>query len=153
MSFYSVEHLTANNFTKTKYIEESVFLKENKRVILEKSDVLMTRIGDIGTIKYINLDVIASFYVSLALIKHKDDFFNSESLSLCMNTEFFQKELWNRTIHVVFPKKINLGEIGLCKIFLPHLDEQKQIADFLSAIDHQIALLSHQINQTEQYKK
>jgi len=51
--FFSVEHLTSDNFTKTKFISESVFNKENKRVKLEKEDILMTRIGDIGTSKLI----------------------------------------------------------------------------------------------------
>ncbi|MDN6281106.1 MAG: restriction endonuclease subunit S, partial [Psychroflexus sp.] len=40
--FYSVEHLTADDFENTKYISEKVFIKENKRVKLEKGDVLMT---------------------------------------------------------------------------------------------------------------
>lgn len=35
----------------------------------------------------------------------------------------------------------------------PHLDEQRQIADFLSAIDDKITLLTKQIESTEQYKK
>ncbi|HEY3390592.1 MAG TPA: hypothetical protein VGK38_13525, partial [Prolixibacteraceae bacterium] len=30
--FYSVEHVTSNNFTKTKYISQEVFDKENNRV-------------------------------------------------------------------------------------------------------------------------
>ena len=37
--FYSVEHITANQFVKTKYISEEVFYKENKRVKLEKGDI------------------------------------------------------------------------------------------------------------------
>lgn len=67
--FYSVEYLTANKFSNTKFIAENVFKKENKRVSLGKGDILMTRIGDIGTARLIDLDVKASFYVSLALIK------------------------------------------------------------------------------------
>ena len=39
--FYSVEHVTANQFTITKYISEDVFEKENSRVRLEKGDILM----------------------------------------------------------------------------------------------------------------
>src|SRR5690625_1245845 len=52
--FYSVEHLTADNFENTKFISNEVFQKENKRVKLEKGDVLMTRIGDIGTSRYVD---------------------------------------------------------------------------------------------------
>jgi len=150
--FYSVEHLTADQFLKTKFISESVYLKENKRVKLEKGDILMTRIGDIGTVKLINWDVKASFYVSLALIKDSNEF-KSEYLSHFFRSIFFQKELWRRTIHVAFPKKINLGEIGKCNLILPLIKEQTHIANFLTAIDKKIALVNEQIEKTKAYKK
>jgi type I restriction enzyme S subunit len=102
--FYSVEQVTANQFDNTKYISEEVYEKENKRVKLQRGDILMTRIGSVGVAKYINWDVNASFYVSLALIK-KSNKVNNEYLSHFINSLFFQSELWKRTIHVAFPKK------------------------------------------------
>ena len=135
--FYSVEHVTANQFLKSKFISEEVFEKENKRVKLEKGDILMTRIGDIGTSRLIDWDVKASFYVSLALIKQNSNY-NSVFLNQYISSVNYQKELWANTIHVAFPKKINLGEIGKCKINLPTLPEQQKIAHFLSGIDGKI---------------
>ncbi len=136
--FYSVEHLTSNNFSNTKYISESVFKNENSRVELKKGDILMTRIGDIGTARLIDWDVRASFYVSLALIKNSREF-DSEFLSHYIGCEDFQRELWKRTIHVAFPKKINLGEIGNCLVLLPSSEEQNKIASILSTVDNEIA--------------
>lgn len=150
--FYSVEHVTANNFSKTKFIAENVFLDELKRVQLEKNDILLTRIGDIGTSKLIDWDVRASFYVSLALIK-VDKNHNSSFVNQYIKSIFFQKELHERTIHVAFPKKINLGEIGLCLIRLPCLAEQTKIANFLSAIDQKIEVVAQQIEQSKLWKK
>ncbi|MCO8060065.1 restriction endonuclease subunit S [Acinetobacter towneri] len=150
--FYSVEHVTANNFSKTKFIAEDVFLDELKRVQLEKNDILLTRIGDIGTSKLIDWDVRASFYVSLALIK-VDKKHNSSFVNQYIKSVFFQRELHERTIHVAFPKKINLGEIGLCLIRLPCLEEQTKIANFLSAIDQKIEVVAQQIEQAKQWKK
>ena len=150
--FYSVEHVTANNFFKTKFIAEDVFLDELKRVQLEKNDILLTRIGDIGTSKLIDWDVRASFYVSLALIK-VDKNHNSSFVNQYIKSIFFQKELHERTIHVAFPKKINLGEIGLCLIRLPCLAEQTKIANFLSAIDQKIEVVAQQIEQAKTWKK
>lgn len=150
--FYSVEHVTANNFSKTKFIAEEVFLDELKRVQLEKNDILLTRIGDIGTSKLIDWDVRASFYVSLALIK-VDKKHNSSFVNQYIKSVFFQRELHERTIHVAFPKKINLGEIGLCLIRLPCLEEQTKIANFLSAIDQKIEVVEQQIEQAKQWKK
>jgi type I restriction enzyme S subunit len=150
--FYSVEHVTANDFTKSKYITNEVYIKENQRVKLERGDILMTRIGDIGTAKHINWDVEASFYVSLALIKQTKKH-NNEFISHYIGTQYFQKELHKRTIHVAFPKKINLGEIGECLINLPCLKEQTKIANFLSAIDDKINHCGKQIEKMESWKK
>lgn len=152
ISFYSVEHLTANNFSNTKFISESVFEKENKRVSIEKGDILMTRIGDIGTARIIDWDVKASFYVSLALIK-KSEKINSYFLSQYISTSFFQKELWKRTIHVAFPKKINLGEINECLLSITSTQEQQKIAGFLSKVDEWIGNLREQKENLEKYKK
>ena len=150
--FYSVEHLTANQFTKTKFISEAIYEKENRRVKLEKGDILMTRIGDIGTSRLIDWDVNASFYVSLALLKQNASF-DSAYLQQYISSVHFQKELWSRTIHVAFPKKINLGEIGKCKALFPDLKEQQKIANFLSSLDSKIDLVNTQIENTKAFKK
>ena len=52
------------------------FEQENKRVKLEKDDILMTRIGSIGVAKLIDWEVKASFYVSLALLKQSTKILN-----------------------------------------------------------------------------
>ncbi len=150
--FYSVEHLTSNNFFNTKFISKEVFEKENKRVKLEKGDILMTKIGDIGTSKYINWDVNASFYVSLALIK-KTEINNTLFINQYIKSSLFQKELHKRIIHVAFPKKINLGEISHCLINFPCLEEQTKIANFLTELDQKISLVEKQLNGTKKYKK
>lgn len=150
--FYSVEHVTANQFENTKFISEKVYLKENDRVKLEKGDILMTRIGSIGVAKFVNWNVRASFYVSLALIKHSK-LVNGEFLSNYISSRYFQSELWKRTIHVAFPQKINLGEIGNCKIKFPSLPEQQKIASFLTAVDTKIEQLSKKKTLLETYKK
>lgn len=150
--FYSVEQVTSNNFNETKFISEEVYQKECARVKIERGDVLLTRIGDIGTPKYIDWDAKASFYVSLALIKCKSKL-NGQYLSYCIQSKYFKAQLFRRTIHAAFPKKINLGEIGRCLTPYPSLPEQKKIADFLSALDKKIELVNLHIEKTKVYKK
>ncbi|QDF28704.1 restriction endonuclease subunit S [Halarcobacter anaerophilus] len=150
--FYSVEHVTANQFEETKYISEKVFEKENERVKLEKNDILMTRIGDIGTSRLIDWDVRASFYVSLALIKNNKNF-SSSFLNQFIKSDYFQRQLYSKTLHVAFPKKINLGEIGECLIKLPSLEEQIKIANFLSSLDTKISQNKKALEETQKFKK
>ncbi len=150
--FYSVEHLTANNFKDTKYISEKVYATEEKRVVIESGDIIMTRIGDIGTAKYIDWDVRASFYVSLALIKQSDDYIG-RFLEKYITTGAFQRELWRRTIHVAFPKKINLGEISNCIVKLPNTAEQQKIASFFTVVDTRIANQEQKLSLLKAYKK
>jgi type I restriction enzyme S subunit len=150
--FYSVEQLTSNNFVNTKFVSLEVYINESKRVKIENGDILMTRIGDIGTSRLIDWDVKASFYVSIVLIKTKN-LILSKYLHFFISSDFFQNELWNRTIHVAFPKKINLGEIGECNVKFPTLPEQEKIAEFLGAIDAKIAALQSQLDKTMEWKK
>jgi len=151
--FYSVEHVTADSFDDTKYISEDVFEQESKRVSIQQGDILMTRIGDIGTVKYINWIPRASFYVSLSLIKVRESF-DSKMISYCMQSDFFQKELHEKTIHVAFPKKINLGEISNCKIKMPaSKKEQTKIVILLSAIDDKIASKKAELDRLKTWKQ
>ena len=150
--FYSVEHVTSDNFNDTKFISAEVFEKECKRVKIEKNDILMTRIGDIGTSKLIDWDVKASFYVSLALIKPFTTTVGSY-LNQYIRSSYFQRELHQRTIHVAFPKKINLGEIGECVVKLPNFDEQIKIAQLLTELDDKINAVDAQIQSAQQWKQ
>lgn len=150
--FYSVEQVTANDFSRTKFITEEVFEKESKRVCIEKGDILMTRIGDIGTARYVDWDVRASFYVSLALIKCNNQV-DAKFLAQAINSYKFQKELWKRSLTVAFPYKINLGDIGKSELLAPSKPEQRRIVAVLEVWDEYLELLDRKIALKEQLKK
>ena len=141
--FISVENIL-NPLATQKYISEDDYQKEFK-VHPEYGDVLMTRIGDIGRTCYVNFVSDMAYYVSLALFKCSSKI-DGRYLAAYISTNDFQKELWERTLHIAFPKKINTGEIGECYIHLPSRERQIVIASYLDVIEKKIQLAEKQLN-------
>jgi len=147
--FYSVESVTKNDFNNTKYISEEEHLFLTKSYKIEKGDILMTRIGSIGDCKYVDWDVNASFYVSLALLKIKKDF-SAKFICHYSKSAFFKKETELNSLQSAIPKKINLGQISNIKLEIPKtLEEQSAIAAILSDMDTEI---EHLEKKLEKYK-
>ena len=143
--FLSVEDI--KTLKSEKYISEEDFKKEFK-YFPKIGDVLMTRIGDVGTTNVICSTQPIAYYVSLALLKNKnsDPYF----LSTVISSGSVQSDIWKRTLHIAFPKKINKSEIEKVIIPLPSYVEQTQIGNFFKQLDNTIAL--HQ-REVEKYKK
>lgn len=136
--FVSVEDIK-DIYQSNKYISQSAYDSDFK-VYPEKGDILMTRIGDIGTPCVVERDEPLAYYVSLALFKNIA--VNSKFLYYYIMSVAFKRELDDRTLHHATPKKINKGEIGKCKVQYPRdVAEQVAIADVLSAMDEEIKSL------------
>lgn len=151
--FYSVENITKDDFKNTKYISEEEHFSLTKRCRIEKGDILMTRIGSIGDAKLIDWNVNASFYVSLALLKIKNNYSSSFIYQL-IKTEYFQKELYSRALLSAVPLKINLGEIEHAKIKIPlNIKEQNKIASVLFACDKEIQSLKAKLQKLQKQKQ
>lgn len=149
--FVSVEDINSLSSI-TKYISEEAYLTDFKALCrAKKGDIFMTRIGDIGTPSICPKDDIA-YYVSLALIKCKNNLSNN-FLKFAIESNKFQSELRKRSILTAFPKKINTGEIGKCLISLPCMDEQQKIASFFSALDQRIELNEQKLEGLMKLKK
>lgn len=134
--FLSVENIAT--LKSEKYIAVEAFERDYK-VYPEKGDILMTRIGDVGTTNVVETVEKVAFYVSLALLKPNriDSYF----LSNAMKTNVFQKGLRERTLVTAIPQKINKDEIGKIDIFITNNDEeQKKIGAYFSNLDHLITL-------------
>ena len=144
--FLSVENIAT--LKSEKYISEEAFERDYK-VYPEKGDILMTRIGDVGTTNVVETAEKVAFYVSLALLKPNG--IDSYFLSNAMKTNAFQKGLRERTLVTAIPQKINKDEIGKIDIFITNNDEeQKKIGAYFSNLDHLITF--HQ-RKYEKYKK
>ena len=147
--FLSVENIAT--LKSEKYISEEAFERDYK-VYPEKDDILMTRIGDVGTTNVVETAEKVAFYVSLALLKPNG--IDSYFLSNAMKTNAFQKGLRERTLVTAIPQKINKDEIGKIDIFITNNDEeQKKIGAYFSNLDHLITLHQRKCEQTKTLKK
>ena len=147
--FLSVENITT--LKSEKYISEEAF-KRDYKVYPKKGDILMTRIGDVGTPNVVETTDKLAFYVSLALLKP----INVDSYFLCnsIQTSFFQKGLRDRTLVTAVPQKINKDEIGKVDVILPkELDEQKKLGVFFRKLDNLISLHQRKLEHLQKQKK
>ena len=134
--FLSVENIAT--LQSTKYISEDDF-KRDYKVYPQENDILMTRIGDVGTTNVIADKGLKAYYVSLALLKYKST--NPYFLSNAIQSEYVKKELANRTLKTAIPMKINKDEIGKVDVMLPILvREQTKIGEYFCNLDHLITL-------------
>lgn len=147
--FLSVENIST--LKSNKYISTEAFERDYK-VYPEKGDILMTRIGDIGTTNVVESTDKMAFYVSLALLKLKD--LDSYFLSNAMKNEPFQKGLRQRSLLTAIPQKINKEEIGKTDIFITKNPvEQKKIGEYFSTLDHLITLHQRELEKLKNLKK
>lgn len=139
--FYSVENVTANDFKHIKYISEEEHKLLTAKYRMHKGDVLMTRIGSIGVCKYIDWNVNASYYVSLALLKPKSNI-HAPFFCFASTSKVFKDDIKLRSLLFAIPLKINLNEIAKVKFLCPqNITEQQAIASVLTFMDKEISAI------------
>lgn len=134
--FLSVENI--KDLKSEKYISYDDF-KNNFRIYPEKNDILMTRIGDIGTTNIVKGSTLKAYYLSLALLKCKN--INPYYLNFAIKSDFVQNGLKLRSLLTAIPMKINKDQIGEVDINYPiNLEEQSNIGKIFDNIDNLITL-------------
>ena len=147
--FLSVENIST--LQSTKFISEEDF-KRDYKIYPQKNDILMTRIGDVGTTNVVTDNGLKAYYVSLALLKYKNT--NPFFLSNAIQSDFVQKGLSNRTLKTAIPMKINKDEIGKVDILLPiSAAEQRKIGTYFRTLDHLITLHQRKLETLKKLKK
>ena len=146
--FLSVENIATLKSNKFISIED---FKRDYKVYPQRNDILMTRIGDVGTTNVVTDNDVKAYYVSLALLKYKGT--NPFFLSSAIQSDFVQKGLSNRTLKTAIPMKINKDEIGKVDVMLPtSADEQDKIGSFFSHLDTLITLHQRKCDKLIQFK-
>ena len=147
--FLSVENIAT--LTSQKFISREAFAKDYP-VYPKHGDVLMTRIGDIGTSNVVETDDKLAFYVSLALLKPFD--VDSYYLDKSLQSPSAKEELYRRTLHIAFPKKINKNQIAEVMLPIPRSrQEQEQIGALFRDLDSLITLHQRKLELLKNIKK
>lgn len=147
--FLSVENIATLH--SSKYISEEDF-KRDYKVYPQENDILMTRIGDVGTTNVVTDNGLKAYYVSLALLKYRST--NPFFLSNAIQSDYVQNGLSNRTLKTAIPMKINKDEIGKVDVMLPtSTDEQVQIGTYFRNLDNLITLHQRKCDNLKKIKK
>ncbi|MDE6089020.1 MAG: restriction endonuclease subunit S [Oscillospiraceae bacterium] len=142
IKFVSVENIN-NLYATEKYISEENYNKY--KIKPQMNDVLMTRIGTIGTCTVIEKNVPLAYYVSLALLRPNTKILNSKYLKYYIESKYGRKELYKRTLINAVPIKVNTGDIGKISIFVPPLEVQREIVRILDSFTEYTALLEKEL--------
>ena len=122
--------------------------------ILKDGDIVFARTGATVGKSYLYDSDDGSLVYAGYLIKFSIDTSQAipRIISLCAQTNKYWKWVKATSMRSGQPG-INGKEYALLKLNLPSLPEQQKIADFLTAIDEKIAILTDKITQLETYKK
>ncbi|MGZ1238218.1 restriction endonuclease subunit S, partial [Lactobacillus delbrueckii subsp. bulgaricus] len=146
--FLSVENIST--LTSDKFISRD-FFEQNYKIFPEKGDILLTRIGNVGTPNVVESTDKLAYYVSLALLKAPK--INSYFLCNLICTQEFKKELHRKTLTTAIPQKINKDEIRKITFFdSTSSDERKKIGSLLEKINFTITLHEEKKRQLERLK-
>ena len=147
--FLSVENI--KDLSSNKYISYEDF-KKNFKVYPEKNDILMTRIGDIGTTNIVKENSLKAYYVSLALLKCRS--INPYYLNFAIKSDYVQNGLKLRSLLTAIPMKINKDQIGKVDINYPiDPEEQSNIGKLFDNLDNLITLHQRKLEKLNNIKK
>ena len=125
-------------FSDYKNISKETHLELTKNNKPEYGDILYTRVGSYGDAAVIEKNIEFSVFVSLTLIKVKNEILNNYYLKYFLNSEFI-KSLAKKSISGSGVGNLNVGTVRNFEISIPPLAEQERIVSILdkafSAID------------------
>lgn len=138
------------DLSNTYKIAEKDFIDINKRSKVDQGDILISMIGTVGQLAYIAEKPLYAIK-NVGLIKPFDKSI-SKYIFYYLISPFAQAGISTR-LKGTTQQYLSLGELRNFPIYLPPLDEQKRIAEFLGAFDDKIELLQKQNKTLEEMAK
>src|SRR5690606_26720824 len=135
--FYPIKYLNKSSRT----INDKFRIRK-----LPKNVIAYTCIASIGKMNIITKPCITNQQINSIIVKEG----NTEFIYYAL--KFITPKIISKVAGNTMPI-INKTEFSKTLMFIPTIEEQNKIADFLSAIDKQIETVSLQVEKTENYKK
>ena len=129
-----IPFLRVTDITKSNDSKKFISLEEHQQLIQrcnpEKGDILYSKNGTIGVAALVDWDYEFSIFVSLCLLKPKNEIIDSDYLAEILNTSFVYQQALNFTKSGTV-SNLHLVEIKNIKIPLPNLETQRKIVDVI----------------------
>lgn len=131
-----------------KYISKETHLKLSKHNQPKSGDILYTRVGSYGEAAIIDRDDEFSIFVSLTLIKPKQDVLVNTYLKNWLNSEVV-KALAKKSITGVGVGNLNVGAVRKFVAPLPPIKEQQRIVAKIESTQEKIKTIESNVAQAE----
>lgn len=133
--FLSVKNVTSGfiDMNNTKFISIEEHQEFIKRCHPEYGDILYTKVGTTGVAKIIDIKQDFSIFVSLALLKIKNDVVFNRFLEYVLNSPYVYKQSQKLTSGAA-NRNFLLNDIKKVELYLPPLSEQRSIVARLDSL-------------------
>ena len=134
------------DYVTNKYVNEDIYIKENKRTSVENGDVLLTIVGAIGRTALVTNDLKALFQRSICVIKPKHNIINSSYLKYVLDSTKTQIYIQTNA-HGAAQKGLYLKEVEKIKIPVPPIEIQAEIVKILDEYSTSVTALQQELEK------
>ena len=133
--FLSSKDVTSGkiDWSNIKYIPKELHNELYERIKPQKNDILLAKNGTTGICAIVDNDEIFDIYVSLALIRLKEDL-NPTYIWTIINS-YMVKEQFNKSLKGIGVPNLHLSEIKKVKLIVPPIGLQNSFAAFVKEVD------------------
>lgn len=140
------------DFSTCHYIGKERF-EQDKKIQLDNDNILITKDGTLGKVAYVDiLPKPTTLNAGIFCLKSKKQNINMKYLFQYLRGPFMM-QYCNRHSTGGTIKHLNQGVLITFPVPLPSLSEQQKIADFLTAVDHQIEVEEKRLETMKTIKK
>lgn len=149
--FLSSKDVTSGkiDWSNIKYIPEGLHRELYNRIAPRRNDILLAKNGTTGKAALVDVDEVFDIYVSLAIIRLKDNSVNPMYILHAINS-IDTKRQFNASLKGVGVPNLHLGEIRKTKIIVPDIELQNEFVETVKQIDKLKFAVQQSLNETQQ---